>query len=348
MPRLPILSVLGVALLAPTAIFAAAGDLTEITNFGRNPTNVQMFVYKPTRLASPPPLIVALHWCSGTAQQMFSGSQFANIADQKGYIVIYPDAPEAGQCWDVHTKATLTHDAGGDSLAIAEAVRYAIKEYGVDKKRVFATGLSSGAMMTNVLMGAYPDLFAAGSAYAGVPYGCFEGPDMWQPQCANGQLIKTAQQWGDQARAGYPGYTGTRPKFQTWHGATDSVLYPQNFFEQIKQWTNVLGISSTPTSNLTNTPVANYWCATFGNGQLQANFANGVGHEIWYREGDVLDFFGLSSLTPAPGPGGEGPGPTLPPVAQWGQCGGINWTGSTACVSPFVCTVISEWFSQCK
>lgn len=113
---------------------------------------------------------------------------------------------------------------------------------------------------------------------------------------------------------------------------SDSVLYPQNFFEQIKQWTNVLGISSTPTSNLTNTPVANYWCATFGNGQLQANFANGVGHEIWYREGDVLDFFGLSSLTPAPGPGGEGPGPTLPPVAQWGQVSSdLPGRGGLAC-----------------
>ena len=49
--------------------------------------------------------------------------------------------------------------------------------------------------MTNVLMGAYPDLFAAGSAFSGVPYACFEGPDMWNSQCATGQLIKTPQQW---------------------------------------------------------------------------------------------------------------------------------------------------------
>lgn len=50
-------------------------------------------------------------------------------------------------------------------------------------------------MMTSVLMGAYPDLFVAGSAFSGVPYGCFEGPDMWNEQCALGEVIMTPQQW---------------------------------------------------------------------------------------------------------------------------------------------------------
>lgn len=174
---------------------AAAGSLQQVSNFGSNPTNVGMFVYKPAKLASPPPLIIAMHYCTGTAQAYFSGTQYANLADTHGFIVIYPNAPDSGGCWDVHTNATLTHNAGGDSLGIASMVRYAITNYGVDASRVFATGTSSGAMMTNVLMGAYPDLFAAGSAFSGVPYGCFEGPDLWNSQCATGQLIKTPQQW---------------------------------------------------------------------------------------------------------------------------------------------------------
>lgn len=66
-------------------------------------------------------------------------------------------------------------------------------------------GLSSGAMMVNVLAGAYPDLFQAGAAHAGVPYGCFQRPDMWSWQCSTGQLQKSAQEWGDAARTGYPG-----------------------------------------------------------------------------------------------------------------------------------------------
>ena len=175
--------------------FAAAGQLVQVTNFGSNPTGVGMFLYKPAKLASPPPLIIAMHYCSGTAQAYFTGTQYANLADTHGFIVIYPNAPTAGGCWDVHTNATLTHNAGGDSLGIASMVRYAISTYGVDASRVFATGTSSGAMMTNVLMGAYPDLFQAGSAFSGVPYGCFEGPDAWNTQCALGELIKTPQEW---------------------------------------------------------------------------------------------------------------------------------------------------------
>ncbi|KAJ8455455.1 hypothetical protein ONZ45_g18942 [Pleurotus djamor] len=235
---------------------ALSSTLQEVTNFGANPTGVRMFLYKPTALANPPPLIIASHYCTGTAQAYFQGTQYAQLADNHGFIVIYPHAPDSGGCWDVHSSGTLTHDGGGDSLAIASMVRYAISNYGVDASRVFATGTSSGAMMTNVLLGAYPDLFKAGSLFAGVPYGCFEGPGMWNSQCSQGQLIKTPQQWGDQARSGYPGFTGQRPKVQFWHGTQDEILNAQNFQEQIKQWTNVFGVSQTPTSTETNSPVS--------------------------------------------------------------------------------------------
>ncbi|KAF9446924.1 carbohydrate-binding module family 1 protein, partial [Macrolepiota fuliginosa MF-IS2] len=34
-------------------------------------------------------------------------------------------------------------------------------------------------------------------------------------------------------------------------------------------------------------------------------------------------------------------------VAQYGQCGGTGWTGDTACVSPFTCTAVNDYYSQC-
>ncbi len=70
---------------------------------------------------------------------------------------------------------TLTHDGGGDSQGIASMIKYAIANYGVDKDHVFLAGLSSGAMMTNVMAGSYPDLFQACAIYAGVPFSCFGG-----------------------------------------------------------------------------------------------------------------------------------------------------------------------------
>jgi len=35
-------------------------------------------------------------------------------------------------------------------------------------------------------------------------------------------------------------------------------------------------------------------------------------------------------------------------LAQWAQCGGEGYTGSTVCASPYVCTETSVWWSQCE
>ncbi|KAK2802089.1 hypothetical protein FQN50_007453 [Emmonsiellopsis sp. PD_5] len=282
---------LGVALLALTST-AAAADLTPVTNFGDNPTNVEMYIYVPDTVAENPGIIVALHYCTGTAQAYYQGTQYARLADEKGFIVIYPDAPDSGQCWDVHTDETLTHDAGGDSLGIASMVRYALEQYGADPEKVFAVGSSSGAMMTNVLAGAYPDLFKAGASFSGVPYGCFQGPGMWQNECAGGQLTKTAEEWGDMVRAGYPGYEGTRPRMQLWHGTADTTLDYNNFLEANKQWPNVFGIEQT--GEEANTPENGYTKMIFGDGtQYVAYSGEGVGHSVPDHEEIALEWFGL-------------------------------------------------------
>jgi len=39
--------------------------------------------------------------------------------------------------------------------------------------------------------------------------------------------------------------------------------------------------------------------------------------------------------------------PTGGTVPEYGQCGGLSYTGSTTCASPFVCTFSSEYYSQC-
>ncbi|KAF9462435.1 acetyl xylan esterase [Collybia nuda] len=347
---------LAVGLLAAVGANAAAGSLQQVSNFGSNPTNVKMYLYKsPVKVISNPPLIVAMHYCTGTAQAYFSGTQYANLADQYGFLVIYPNAPDSGGCWDVHTSATLTHNGGGDSLGIASMVRYAIANYGVDASRVFMTGTSSGAMMTNVLAGAYPDLFKAGAAFAGVPYGCFSGPDLWNSQCAQGSLVKTAQQWGDQVRSGYSGYTGARPKMQIWQGTLDTTLNYKNFAEGVKQWTNVFGYSTSPSSVQQNSPLSGWTRSTYGP-NFQAISAANVDHNIPVQANDVLAWFGITGggspttvtgPTTTTGPTSTTPTPTGSQQVHWGQCGGIGWTGPTVCQAPYACVAANAYYSQC-
>ncbi|EIW63589.1 acetyl xylan esterase [Trametes versicolor FP-101664 SS1] len=275
-----------------------ASQLFKISNFGPNPNNVAVYVYKPARVQSKPPLIVASHFCTGTAQAYFSGSKFAQLAETYGYVVLFPSSPHSGTCWDVSSDATLTHDGGSDSLGIASAARYALANWGVDPARVFAVGTSSGAMMTNVLAGAYPDVFKGGVVDSGVPFGCFALPgqaqDSWNAQCAQGQLVLTGAQWAQRVLNAYPGYTGARPKMQVWHGTADTTLYPQNFFETVKQWTTVFGYPSTPLSNVSESYLPRgYSNATYGP-NFQAILAQGVGHTVPLYEQQYLQFLGIA------------------------------------------------------
>ena len=94
-------------------------------------------------------------------------------------------------------------------------VDYAIATYGADRNRVYATGFSSGAMMTNVMLGVYPEVFEAGASFSGVPDTCFRtgSSSEWNSQCSGGEIDRTPQQWGDEVRTTNPGYTGPWPPY---------------------------------------------------------------------------------------------------------------------------------------
>src|SRR6187549_3859349 len=243
---------------------AHAASLTQVSDWGASgvPSYVKMYIYVPDKLATKPPILVSAHSCGSNATgQMGNIPKIKAAADSNGFILILPDNP--GQnCWDVGAKDTsLKHDAGGDTKAVVQMVKYALTKYNGDASRVYAMGGSSGAMLTQALMAVYPDIFRAGSARAGVPAGCWaEGyatSNQWSDSCAGGNVSKTAQQWGDLVRGMFPGYTGHRPRLQTMQGTSDTTISYKNTAESIKEWTNVLGLSTTPTSMDMNYKAAN-------------------------------------------------------------------------------------------
>jgi poly(hydroxyalkanoate) depolymerase family esterase len=283
--------------------------LTEITDFGANPSNLEMYLYVPESVTPNPAVLVAVHYCTGSGPAMYNGTEYASLADRYGFIVVYPSVTRSSKCFDVSSPQALRRGGGSDPVGIKSMVDWVLGTYDADPKRVFATGISSGAMMTNVLLGVYPDVFAAGAAFAGVPFGCFATTDgsEWNSACANGTVTRTPQQWGDLVRGAYPGYTGPRPRMQLWHGTEDDVLRYPNFGEEIKQWTNVLGVGQTPAS--TDTPATGWtrtrYGATGDRAPVEAISLQGVGHNL-YAYGTmgarVLTFFGLDGQGPAPQP----------------------------------------------
>lgn len=199
------------------------------------------------------------------------------------------------------------HGGGSDPVSIMSMVTHAQQQYGGDPGQVYATGSSSGGMMTQHMLAIYPDVFKAGASFMGVPFNCFANAADFPPgssQCTGGNMDRTPQQWGDAVRQAYPGYTGPRPRVQLWHGTNDNLVPYQLLQESIEQWTNVFGLSQTPTS--TDTPQSNWnrrrYADTSGTVQVEAYSIQGAGHSL-PMSGMALaaiQFFGLDSSTPAP------------------------------------------------
>jgi poly(hydroxyalkanoate) depolymerase family esterase len=268
-----------------------------------------MYIYVPSSHQAKPGIVVAMHGCGGSGPGFYSGSEFASLADRYGFIVIYPSATQQagfGNCFDTWSDAAKRRGGGSDPVSLVSMVTYAEQNYNGDPNRVYATGSSSGGMMTNEMLALYPDVFKGGAAYMGVPFGCFANAADYAPsssKCTTGQLTRTAQEWGDLVRNAYPGYTGARPPMQLWHGTADNLVPYSRLQEEIKQWTNVLGLSQTPTSQ--DSPVSGWNRQRFGSGQVEAYSIQGAGHEL-PRSGMAayaIHFFGL-----------DGSGPTTPPV----------------------------------
>jgi acetylxylan esterase len=257
--------------------------LQEVTGFGPNPTGLRMYLYVPQHPRPHPAVLVALHYCGGSGPAFFSGTEFASLADRYGYLVIYPSVTRSFDCFDVSTPGALTHDSTSDPAGIVAMVRYVERHYRADPRRVFATGISSGAMMTNVLLG---DCFATTDG------------SLWNSACASGNVSKTPQEWGNLVRAADPGYRGPRPRMQLWHGTADTILYYPNFGEEVKEWTDVLHARLAYTDHPQPSWTHTVYTGWDGQAEVDAYSVAGATHNLGFDYPDwaqlAIRFFGLT------------------------------------------------------
>jgi polyhydroxybutyrate depolymerase len=95
------------------------------------------------------PLVFALHGGGGTGKKMNRLTDFNRLSDQHGFIVIYPDAVE--KHWndgrgltDYRAQRENIDDVG----FISNLIDVIAGDYAIDRKRVYVTGASNGAMMS--------------------------------------------------------------------------------------------------------------------------------------------------------------------------------------------------------
>jgi polyhydroxybutyrate depolymerase len=131
----------------------------------------------------PPPVVLVLHGAAmnGPIMEWFCG--LSKKADEAGFIAVYPNGTGPGGTlltWNAGRFPGGLNPRRADDVAfigkvlddLASVVTY-------DAKRVYATGISNGAMMAYRLAVEMPDRIAAIAAVAGVM--CLENPEPKQP-----------------------------------------------------------------------------------------------------------------------------------------------------------------------
>jgi MYXO-CTERM domain-containing protein len=89
---------------------------------------------------------------------------------------------------------------------------------------------------------------------------------------------------------------------QLWHGTVDATVNFTNFGEEIKEWTNVLGVSPTPTSTennaLQSTWIRTRYADSTGVVQVEAIQETGQPHNLVINAAEAIRFFGLDGSNP--------------------------------------------------
>ena len=119
---------------------------------------------------TPVPLVLDLHGLSEGAQVHTLMSAFSDLAQKEGFAVVFPNGTGSPVHWETSLDATENID-----IAFVKAILDTLgKDLCLDQSRVYATGLSNGAMMSSVLACTLSDRIAAIAPVAGVakPDGC--------------------------------------------------------------------------------------------------------------------------------------------------------------------------------
>ena len=242
---------------------ASAASIVEVTGFGSNPGALKMFRYVPDNLPTGRPVVVAMHGCTQNAAGYGTGAGWVQLADRWKFSVVLPEQQSGNnmnRCFNWFERADTTRGQG-ETESIAQMVRRQIADTGANPGRVHATGLSAGGAMTAVMLATYPDMFAGGGVVAGIAYRCAASMiDAFS--CMNPGKNLTPAQLGDLVR-GASSHAGPWPTVSVWQGSADYTVRPSNATELVDQWTNVHGISQTPTRTDT---VAGYPHAVYESG----------------------------------------------------------------------------------
>ena len=110
----------------------------------------------------PAPLVFVFHGGGGTGSGMVSLTEFDILSDREQFVAVFPDG--VGNSWN-DGRQNLAAEAyllNVDDVGFVDAMIETISlEFPVDRKRIYATGISNGAIFSHFLAAQRASTFAA-------------------------------------------------------------------------------------------------------------------------------------------------------------------------------------------
>ncbi len=135
------------------------------------------FVYTPAhhQVGTAMPLVVMLHGCMQTPKGFAAGTGMNDLADQYGFVVMYPQQLSASnrhRCWNWFNSVNQRRGSGEPAriVAMVQAIQQDTAHWTIDPHRIYVAGISAGGAMAGILGATYPHVFAAIAIHSGVEY----------------------------------------------------------------------------------------------------------------------------------------------------------------------------------
>lgn len=207
------------------------------------------------------PLIVMLHGCHQSATQFAQGTRMNRLAEDKGYAVLYPQqlvSVHAQRCWRWYDEAN--QHGGGETAVLAALIGKVCEQHAIDRRRIYACGISAGAGMAAVLALNHPELIAAVGLHSGPVFGAGHSPAgalrvmrHGAPVQAEGAIRSLLQRRSVQS---VPAVNGAMPPMPALliQGEDDQVVRPVNQQQLARQWLHLNGLPASAAARVVVKP----------------------------------------------------------------------------------------------
>lgn len=185
------------------------------------------------------PLVVLIHGCKQTPEELAAGTRIAALADRHGWLVLMPrqtGKANPWSCWNWFDRATAA--GRGEAAIVAAQVRSVRRRYRVHPRRVFVAGMSAGGALAATLGVHHSRLFSGIFVHSGIASGAASGPAsaisvMTRGADTDPEAIAT------RARAAAGG--AVRLPLLAIHGERDATVAPVNAFQLVRQFLSLNG-----------------------------------------------------------------------------------------------------------